>query len=189
MGTRPDWVLPLLFAAAIAFVVGGVTIMATGTVGLAGFTVGFFMAFLGLVFLVAALVVSELPRMASQAIWRALPAPKLQIGLTEVAIPAAQDRHLNHRFNCKSRAETGRVVSINPGLSQAVAPHLPRETRVPTRLVFSRPRRTVIRSTDLPAVVHGKRGDMEVYKFIPGGFVMNDGPCSGDEVAGELFFD
>jgi hypothetical protein len=125
----------------------------------------------------------------SQRLWRLVPAERPSVTIQDVRIPSKRDLAENHSFTFITHGQTARIVTIKPGLVHTVVPHVDQDPPQPSRIVFSSPRRQAVRGSDLPAKVAGKRGDMTIIKFIPGGFVMDDGPCIGDAVAGELFFD
>ena len=180
-----EWVIALL-ASWVTLLVGGVTIVATSSTGTA-LVIGYVLTAIAMMCLVIALLVSGAFRSTAQRFWRLFPVEVPSIGLQEVRVPSRRDVAENHSFSFMTRNYSGRVVTIRPPdlVTSTDNPEPPR----PTRVVFSSPHRRTVRSSDLPAEVPGRRGNMTVTKFVAGGFVINEGHCAGDAVAGEMFYD
>jgi hypothetical protein len=105
----------------------------------------------------------------------------------QAVVVSPNDPSRNPVASFRTNRREGRVVTTNPSLK--VIPSPTPLLAVPTRLDFKSPCSQTIRSVDLPADVPGGRGDMTVRKFIPGGFVIDEGRCINDRVEVHLFFD
>jgi hypothetical protein len=124
----------------------------------------------------AALVWAWRPiRKVRQWAWRRFPMQRASVTLQELALHGSSG--LDPVATWTTNAVHGRQVNaLNyPGPE-------------PTRLDFKKPRRQTVRKADLAVEVPGKRDDMIVRKFIPGGFVIDEGQCIGDQVEVHIFF-
>jgi hypothetical protein len=59
---------------------------------------------------------------------------------------------------------------------------------MPKNIRFIKPTRMTIRADQLPAEVALGRDYLRVVRFIPGGFVVDEQQCIGDDVGVEVFF-
>lgn len=173
----PDGVRDLLNTG-LTLLVCGVLVLATNflssTPSELWTTVGGTFAGVGVILLLVAFWISPTRISASQWLWRLVPAQPSQGNLKAVMTPADQKGIARASFTTNA-AGTHDVTTTSGQL--------------PTRLHFIKPRKMTIRNSDLPAEVPGKRNNMRVTHFVPGGFMVNERDCVGDVVEVEIYFD
>jgi hypothetical protein len=186
-----DWKTWLALSA--AFIVPGLAVVAAALLvvptNLAAVNIGLALTAIGLLLAVLAFLVSPARTALLQWMWSWMPMRRSLADLQVVKIPGPSNLAGVHSFQFISGQQTARVVSANPGLQRTALPSAPVPHQPPpSRIDFKSPQRVTIRATDLPSEINGRRGRMTVFKFINGGFVLNEGSCAGDKVTGDIYF-
>jgi hypothetical protein len=127
--------------------------------------------------LLAALVGTPLPRLALVGFWKVRGIPKSSATLAVAVTRAAANVVLPDEVQFTTNDQPPATIVI------------PNRTILPTRLYFVRPEKKTIWYKDLPAEIWGRLGTMRIPKFVPGGFVLEENGCRGDDVRVEVYFD